>query len=202
MKRLSAQLADERAAAAAARLGAASREGDARRAKDAAEAARHGALEATEALAASRLESAARTDELEDVRRRLSSAVEKVGSEERKAAAHAREAAGLRAKLESAGRACGGWAYGAGPQQPPTAAVGLSDEAAVQRVAEMLVAELAGSAAGGSPGRRTRAQKQLLRGLHPDRCPARRVATSLTQELQRMPGWLRSGAGTGTRGGA
>jgi len=65
----------------------------------------------------------------------------------------------------------------------------ITDDAAVKRVAELLVSELSECE---DPRQRHRMQLQLLSRLHPDKCPAHRVATKLTQELQRVSSWIHS----------
>jgi len=63
----------------------------------------------------------------------------------------------------------------------------ISDQAAVKRVAELLVGELP---SGADAKERHKAQRQLLSCLHPDKCPSKKTATELMQEVQTLRAWL------------
>jgi len=63
----------------------------------------------------------------------------------------------------------------------------ISDQAAVKRVAELLVSELP---SGATAKDRQKAQRQLLSCLHPDKCPSKKIATELMQEVQTLHAWL------------
>lgn len=62
----------------------------------------------------------------------------------------------------------------------------LSEDMAIKITADMLVRDLPST----EPEERIKSQKNLLRVLHPDKCPAERIATMLTQEVQRSAAWM------------
>merc|ERR1711972_283568 len=63
-----------------------------------------------------------------------------------------------------------------------------TEEYTIRRVAELMVCNTVDQTA--SWERRRAAQRRLLVCLHPDKCPATRIATLLTQEVQRTSLWV------------
>lgn len=65
---------------------------------------------------------------------------------------------------------------------------GCTEAHAIAKVAELFVRETGGSSTA-SPDERRKAQRKLIACLHPDKCPAPRLATQLVQELQACESW-------------
>eukprot|EP00927_Polykrikos_kofoidii_P062244 TRINITY_DN57051_c0_g1_i1.p1 TRINITY_DN57051_c0_g1~~TRINITY_DN57051_c0_g1_i1.p1 ORF type:complete len:662 (+),score=115.84 TRINITY_DN57051_c0_g1_i1:61-2046(+) len=64
-----------------------------------------------------------------------------------------------------------------------------SEDGVIRRVAELFAKSTANDDVPAE--KRRAAQRRLLVSLHPDKCPATRIATRLTQEMQRTRWWVR-----------